>query len=116
MKRDEPPLEYLLDCSKASLSAFHLQHMNREANCRKEVNVLMNEWVEEAALALLGEWFEKYGEKLIEMAAKSPEELNGQLSIAFPYKLPNPPPRRDKQGHSPFRPPHRIYRKAEKVG
>ena len=110
----KPPLEYLLDCSKASLSTFHLQHMNREANCRKEVNVLMDEWIEEAALALLGEWFETYGERLVELASKSMQER--QLTIAFPYELPKPPARRHGQGPSPFRPPHRIYRKAEELG
>jgi hypothetical protein len=72
MKRDEePPLEYLLDCSKAALSRVLINHRARAANCRKDVQRSLDEWITNEAIALLSEWFETFGEKLIEMAAQS---------------------------------------------
>lgn len=104
MKRDEePPLEYLLDCSKAALQAIHLRHRNRAANCRKDVQNLLNEWVETAAMALLTEWFELYGEKLIALAGEAKERPEAVEEI-FPLPI-RPPIRRLPL----FNPPHRKY-------
>src|ERR1700730_5596552 len=72
MKRDEePPLEYLLDCSKAALDRVLLNHRAKAANSRKDVQKNLDEWITNEAIALLAEWFETFGEKLIEMAASS---------------------------------------------
>jgi hypothetical protein len=84
MNRPEPPLSYLLDCSKKSLQAFLLNQLNKSAERRKEVNRLLDEWVESEALARLATWFETYGESLVALASSAPDEAKGQqLRIDF---------------------------------
>jgi len=84
MNRPEPPFEYLLECSKKSLQAFLLTQLNNSAERRKEVNQLLDEWVEAESLARLATWFEAYGESLVALASSPPDEANGkQLRIDF---------------------------------
>lgn len=67
---EPPPFEYLLDCSKTSLHSFIASRLNKSANLRKELLAVLNEWIEARALAMLGEWFDMHGEKLMELAAQ----------------------------------------------
>jgi hypothetical protein len=90
MDRPVPPLTYLLDCSKLSLQEFWNVQLNDAANRRKDLQRLLPEWIEAAAMALLAEWFFLYGEDLIAIAGAPPaerEKLLAALRIGFPDEL-----------------------------
>jgi hypothetical protein len=48
-----PSLEYLYTASRASLQSFELAHLNHASNLRREIAVLMDQWIEETAEAML---------------------------------------------------------------
>jgi len=48
-----PSLEYLYTASRSSLQSFELAHLNHAANLRREIAVLMDQWIEETAEAML---------------------------------------------------------------
>ena len=51
-----PPWDYLRVASTPSLQSYELSRLNHAANLRKEVAVLVDEWVENYACALLARW------------------------------------------------------------
>ncbi len=51
-----PPWEYLRLASDSSLQSYELSRLNHAANLRKEIAVLVDEWVEHSACALLARW------------------------------------------------------------
>ena len=51
-----PELHYLLHCSSASLEAFELGRLNRIANLGKELDDLVEEWIEAEVEARLSRW------------------------------------------------------------
>ena len=55
-RMSEPPLEYLRDCSNTSLRYFELSKLEHVANLRREMVVLLDEMMEESALALFARW------------------------------------------------------------
>lgn len=86
MNRPEPPFEYLLECSKVSLGNFTLLNLNKAAEARKEVNRLLDEWIESAAMARFAGWIEAHGESLVALASNPPDRAKGeaeQLCIDF---------------------------------
>jgi len=129
-------LEYFLDCSRDSLKTFVLRKLEQSSNSRKQARKFLDEWVADEAMALLAEWFEVYGEKLVALAAARPEAPIEEVGLTaaslevkqevkteeelcrtdVPHKLMKAPASADKHRQSPFRPPHRIYRKIEKAG
>ena len=46
MSDTQPPLEYLVECSKASLESFQLSRLNRASNLQKECSQVVEEWVQ----------------------------------------------------------------------
>jgi hypothetical protein len=48
-----PPLDYLHTASRASLQSFELAHLNLAANLRREIAILIDQWIEETAEAML---------------------------------------------------------------
>ena len=52
----KPPVEYLRQCSSTSLRYFELSKLEHAANLRRELTVLLDEMMEETALALLARW------------------------------------------------------------
>jgi len=48
-----PPLDYLCSASRSSLQSFELAHLNHASNLRREIAVLIDQWIEETAEALL---------------------------------------------------------------
>ena len=54
--RITPPWDYLHQASDPSLESFELSRLNHAANLRKEVAALLEQWIEEAAEALLARW------------------------------------------------------------
>ena len=55
-RMSEPPMEYLRDCSNTSLRYFELSKLEHVANLRRELVVLLDEMMEESALALFARW------------------------------------------------------------
>jgi hypothetical protein len=49
-------VEYLLRCSKPSLESFELSRLNRVANLRKELRMLVEAWIEAEVEARLAHW------------------------------------------------------------
>jgi len=52
----EPPEEYLRQCSSTSLRYFEMSKLEHVANLRRELSVLLEEMMEESALALFARW------------------------------------------------------------
>lgn len=48
-----PPFDYLHTASRSSLQSFELAHLNLAANLRREIAVLIDQWIEETAEAML---------------------------------------------------------------
>jgi hypothetical protein len=51
-----PPIDYLNTASRTSLQSFELTRLNHAANLRREISVLMDQWIEETSEALLARW------------------------------------------------------------
>jgi hypothetical protein len=51
-----PPIDYLHSASRSSLQSFELSRLNHAANLRREIAVLMDQWLEETAEAMLARW------------------------------------------------------------
>jgi len=51
-----PPVEYLRQCSSTSLRYFEMSKLEHVANLRRELTVLLDEMMEESALALFARW------------------------------------------------------------
>jgi hypothetical protein len=52
----EPPEDYLRQCSNTSLRYFEMSKLEHVANLRRELTVLLEEMMEESALALFARW------------------------------------------------------------
>ncbi|HXU21726.1 MAG TPA: hypothetical protein VN788_14170, partial [Verrucomicrobiae bacterium] len=51
-----PPLEYLASCSKVSLESFELARLNEASNYRKEVQQILQGWIDTEVDARLARW------------------------------------------------------------
>ena len=51
-----PPWNYLHDASASSLESYELSRLNHAANLRRELTVLLDQWIEDTAQALLARW------------------------------------------------------------
>src|SRR5271170_707047 len=51
-----PPEDYLRECSSTSLRYFEMSKLVHVANLRRELSVLLDEMLEESALALFARW------------------------------------------------------------
>jgi len=76
---DGPPVEYLRQCSNTSLRYFEMSKLEHVANLRRELTVLMEEMMEESALALFARWII---ERRSGDAAASGNELGGKSAAA----------------------------------
>src|SRR5271155_1724926 len=55
-RENEPPVEYLRQCSPTSLRYFEMSKLEHVANLRRELAVLLEQMMEESALALFARW------------------------------------------------------------
>ena len=51
-----PPLEYLATCSKIALESFELSRLNEASNLRKEVQQILQGWIDTEVDARLARW------------------------------------------------------------
>ena len=56
ISRIVPPIDYLKEASRASLQSFELTRLNHAANLRREIGVLMDQWITETSEAMLARW------------------------------------------------------------
>lgn len=52
----QPPWEFLLSASRTSLQSYELTRLSHASNLRKEIGVLLDQWIEENASAMLARW------------------------------------------------------------
>lgn len=51
-----PPIDYLHTASRSSLHSFELARLNHAANLKRDIAVLIDQWLEETAEAMLARW------------------------------------------------------------
>jgi hypothetical protein len=56
ISRFVPPLDYLKEASRSSLQSFELARLNHAANLRREIGMLMDQWITETSEAMLARW------------------------------------------------------------
>jgi hypothetical protein len=83
-RRVTPPWDYLHQASSPSLESFELSRLNHAANLRKEIVALLEQWIEEAAEALLAHWVRE-DRDLPPQLDQSPDLLP---SAEFPFSSP----------------------------
>ena len=66
--RIAPPADYLRTASRTSLQSFELARLNHAANLRREIAVLIDQWLEETAEAMLARWMLEHHGSLHEPA------------------------------------------------
>jgi hypothetical protein len=54
--RPQPPWEFLLTASRNSLQSYELTRLSHAASLRKEIGVLMDQWLEENSAATVARW------------------------------------------------------------
>jgi hypothetical protein len=84
IRRITPPWDYLHEASDPSLESFELSRLNHAANLRKEIAALLEQWIEEAAEALLARW--------VREDHKLPPQPDQLPDVLPPAGLPFPPP------------------------
>lgn len=54
--RYDPPWEYLRTASMNSLQSFEMNRLNHAANIRKELMLMVDQWLEESVSAMVARW------------------------------------------------------------
>ena len=76
ISRLAPPLDYLRAASRASLQSFELARLNHAANLRREIAVLIDQWIQESSEATLARWMLDHHKSLHE----PPSSASGAFS------------------------------------
>ena len=84
-----PPLDYLLAASRASLQSFELTRLNHAANLRQEIGALMDQWIQETSEALLARWILDH-HKSLQASPMSPTEVVRTLVDPVATLFPEP--------------------------
>jgi hypothetical protein len=88
MRAPQPPLEYLVTASQASLEAFELAQLNRSANLRKELRDILDEWLQTEVDARVSRWIldcrraQNDDASSLPAPPREPARI-GQLAMAF---------------------------------
>src|SRR5258708_24380572 len=100
--RIAPPVDYLRSASRTSLQSFELARLNHAANLRREIAVLVDQWLEETAEAMLARWMLDHHGSLHEPALSMADLLRHIPDAGLdpltdapqpPLDIPPPPPR-----------------------
>lgn len=51
-----PPIDYLHTASRSSLQSFEMARLNHAANLRRDISVLIDQWIKETCEAMLARW------------------------------------------------------------
>src|ERR1039458_3994853 len=85
-----PPLDYLRAASRASLQSFELARLNHAANLRREIAVLIDQWIQESSEATLARWMLDHHKSLHEPPSSASGAFSASLERAAD-PLPAPP-------------------------
>ena len=80
-----PPLDFLRVASRTSLQSFELARLNHAANLRREIAVLIDQWVQETSEATLARWMLDHHKSLRDPQPSSPDALNPPLDQASDF-------------------------------
>jgi|SRR5690242_4090812 len=80
-RRITPPWDFLHEASSTSLESFELSRLNHTANLRKEIAALLEQWIAEAAEALLARWVRE-DRQLLSQPGEPPDVL-AQTDLPF---------------------------------
>jgi hypothetical protein len=61
--KSQPPWNFLLSASRASLQSFELTRLSHAANLRKEIGALLDQWLDENTCAMLARWLLEKSER-----------------------------------------------------
>ena len=75
-----PPLEYLAACSKVALESFELSRLNEASNYRKEVQQILQGWIDTEVDARLARWI------LESKQAQARDGLQAAMAQPLPLK------------------------------
>jgi hypothetical protein len=98
-RRVIPPWSFLHNASEPSLESFELSRLNHTANLRKEIAALLDEWIEEAAEALLARWLREDRK----LTPESGEPLNILPQPELPFAPPQSIAARPRQSERRLR-------------
>jgi hypothetical protein len=87
-RRIAPPWDYLHDASSPSLESFALSRLNHAANIRREIEALIDQWIEDTAQALLAQWVRE--DRALTHSVIHPVRTKPQVEFAFAEPLPSP--------------------------
>ena len=90
--RINPPIDYLHTASRSSLQSFELSRLNHAANLRRDISVLMDQWIEETCQAMLARWMLEHHNSLHQPSLRAADLLRAfQDPAADPFPdIPNP--------------------------
>ena len=83
--RIEPPWKFLLSASRNSLQSYELTRLSHAANLRKEINALLDQWLEENASAMLARFLMEQRERppqLVDSAGAGNVKSNGETGVS----------------------------------
>ena len=86
--RIAPPWDYLHDASSPSLESFALSRLNHAANIRREIEALIDQWVEDTAQALLAQWIRE--DRVIADSTIHSVKAKPQAEFTFTGAVPSP--------------------------
>jgi hypothetical protein len=70
-----PPIDYLHTASRSSLESFELARLNHAANLRRDISVLIDQWIEETCEAMLARWMLEHHSSLHQPSLPASELL-----------------------------------------
>jgi len=66
------PIGYLLETSDIGLQNALMQHLAAASVKRKELRILLEEWIQEEAIALVFKWFLEHGHEIAALLTSPP--------------------------------------------
>lgn len=87
-RRITPPWDYLHDASITSLESYELSRLNHAANLRREIAVLLDQWIEDSTQALLARWVRE--DRSLPVAPVCPDLPEAPRPFSEPVELAPP--------------------------
>jgi hypothetical protein len=93
VSRFVPPIDYLQTASRSSLQSFELARLNHAANLKREISILMDQWIDETSEAMLARWMLEHHSSLHQPSLPASDLLcTSHAAGADPFpEFPHPP-------------------------
>src|SRR5262249_53674055 len=69
------PINFLLGCSEASLNNYSLARQGEGADLRTQLHVVLDNLIQQTALAMVAEWFRSIDRNALKQAIESPDDV-----------------------------------------